>query len=457
MYNFSIYFSCHTILHKEKQEVSSKHGLELGKKFELKLLTTTNRRQMLSDIYYYFNNKIGKRVYEEQVKEMAEEVQDSKARPAVAWSSVLYKACDIRLTDEQKAELGNILGKYTVTPLDICYDFWHCLDWDAGDFYDSSSCYWGERSASRNIMMSDPDFVAIRFYDIENKDRGIARAIIYCADDFYVLFNVYSVTGSENISYLTASRVLSQHLHGNPVFHHTTNLSNCHSASGMLWINANGYLVPKDKSFFKSLPDGFDMQREDIDSAHYGSPTTCHGCGDECDDEWEYDGNYFCESCYYDYAYVDCELCGDSTYRDDTFSHDGMDLCPECYHNLPRCKFQLVRRAGNPLETMVRFSTNSMTQAFIYNSNMFERHLCKELVDDTECCEEHFARFGATCPNCGHQYLQIEERTTTTQVPAPGNRMRSILSYYNVYMPFMPCPNCEGSKNARLESAHFHA
>ena len=112
-------------------------------------------------------------------------------------AGMLKTRYDIKLTAEQKSIIGNIARKHLLVEDTYTIDFTDNFDWDAGDFGDYGSCFWGDNSGAREIMEGE-GVIAIRFYD---EDRGTGRAWLYeLSDSAWLLFNAYGLECPEAAS-----------------------------------------------------------------------------------------------------------------------------------------------------------------------------------------------------------------------------------------------------------------
>ncbi len=430
------------------------HDFELDKKFEVSLPSARDMNGMFRELGQYFRTQIGHIQYVSgsELAAVYDEVLDSKARPAIALSSALFKNYRINMTDEQKAAVGTIIDRYTVKPSQYVYDFSHALDWKVGMYGDSGSCYWSERAQSRKLMKSHADFLSIRFYYPRglHKDRGLARAIIYVADKSFAIFNAYSCEGTESVSLLTAARVLSYHVHGNPIFHDRADAGNCRSGNtGMLWINsAVVHLIPKEKAGRKDLPKSFNFNLKEFERLKGGHIYECHGCDDEVyqDEAHVFDGHYYCSDCYHDVAFIDCHTCGKEMhiYDDQHFTYKMFKYCPSCYDKLPRCHYSYN---GRPTLTEVPITlTGNTITGYVYSSHLLESHICDSLHENG-MCDEHYNQFSAECPNCHTTYALTIENSTFERTRVL-NRNTGLYSWGRkkvinfTYVPHLPCPNC---------------
>lgn len=121
-----------------------------------------------------------------ELDELVQAVMASKARPARAVSKLLRdRGCKV---DEQLlSRIGSLLklAEYRLEERDR-------IDWNAGDFGDRGSCFWGSHATSRdNLSLGAPEFRAFVVY---NGDRGVARCLSFEIDEGRLFFNFYNLS-----------------------------------------------------------------------------------------------------------------------------------------------------------------------------------------------------------------------------------------------------------------------
>lgn len=241
-------------------------------------------------------------------------------------SKFYYKAHGIKCPAAFVQEIGNIARSHTEDNLSYDFEFVNEFDWQAGDFGDNGSCFWGSNEAAREVMANEGG-LAIRFY--ASNGNGQARAWVAPIErGLYIVFNGY---GFNSHPTLVAARVLSLHLNSS---YKKVYLSNHGQESGLVYINSGiGYIVGNaDK--IDSYSE-YDLQ--------WGTDNYCNDCGDEIHGDAHYgpDGEAYCETCFYD-RYEYCEHCGETVDRDDIYIVDNRRyteyLCERCYErHCTRC------------------------------------------------------------------------------------------------------------------------
>jgi len=105
-------------------------------------------------------------------------------------ASALKKYYDIKLSNEQKEHVGNLIANYgeKSESLVVTADITDDLNWNSGDYGDRGSCFWSDYITSRWAMDDDPRFYALRLYEC---GQGVGRAWLCVEEDNLLLFNSY--------------------------------------------------------------------------------------------------------------------------------------------------------------------------------------------------------------------------------------------------------------------------
>lgn len=233
--------------------------------------------------------------------------------------SYYHKAHGLNCPDSFITEIGNLARRYSETTSAYHFEFVNRFDWQAGDFGDDSSCFWGNRAGALAMLSSNGAW-AICFYD--DKDYGIGRAWVYMIEtNLYVVFNGYGFYSDDTF---IIARIMAQFLSLN---FKRINLTNNGDWTRTLYINGSGtgYLVGKPEIIEPMSSYDFRWQDIHID--------TCHSCNQLVDEDEAYigaDDHIYCERCYYD-LFDTCEHCGQTHWREDiTFTGDERLLCQDC-------------------------------------------------------------------------------------------------------------------------------
>jgi hypothetical protein len=246
-----------------------------------------------------------------------------------------YKVNKVKLSPEQVSELGNIARRHTSLAETYILDFTRLFDWNAGDFGDSGSCFWGSNSGAR-LMLVEHGAYAIRAYKWKNlapnpakaglleyeNVRGFARAwVVKLPDNKLVVYNGYG----SGITTLDFARILALKY---SLSYKKINVTNNGSQSGLMYINSGSYIVGAWNKIEAII--SHDLCMEDIeDSPQY----LCSQCGDEIQSEDDicYALNRYGESvaCCCDCSSY-CERCEESYVDRQVSELDGEYYCRDC-------------------------------------------------------------------------------------------------------------------------------
>jgi hypothetical protein len=214
--------------------------------------------------------------------------------------------------------LGNIARAHSLNGETYRFDFVDQFDWEAGDFGDDGSCYWGKHAGARQ-MLADNGAFAVRFFDAHGD--GIGRAWLYeTRIAAWVLWNGYGLSSGT----LTIARVLAAHFGTTykKIFLNNRGLDN-----GMLWINGGAGYVLGAQADIEPL-ETYNFRWDDVHVYR------CYSCGDSVahdDVHFGGDDEPYCESCCWE-IWESCERCGHYCYRDDINIVDGGNgyVCDSC-------------------------------------------------------------------------------------------------------------------------------
>jgi hypothetical protein len=227
-----------------------------------------------------------------------------------------WKAHGLKCPDIFIEAIGNLARDHSTEAITYYFEFVDQIDWQAGDFGDHSSCYWGEFIGAR--YMVENNAWAVCFYD--SLDIGFGRAwFAKISDDQYIVFNGFGFNGNAT---LVIVRMLAAWLN---LSYKYIALKNHGSTGSALWIDGGiGYVIGK-KADIASI-DRFDLGWEEI------WVKSCNGCGDEVDDDDAYfdpDGYPYCSHCFYNHCDY-CSECSEVHYHNDLTWVTGDAVCEEC-------------------------------------------------------------------------------------------------------------------------------
>lgn len=267
-----------------------------------------------------------------------------------------------KLSAEELGLLGSKVAPHVGKVDGFTFRFTRHFDWDAGDYGDKGSCFWGCRSAAR-AMLADNGALAVQF---RRDGRGYARAWVAPQDSqSVVIFNGYG------LETLEVARILS-HYWG--LYYKRCHLSNNGSDTGTLWINGPG------AGFLIAPPDRFDDTTPRID-LEWDEPETCIHCDctyDEDSGAW-FGNEWVCEECLGE-RYFLCSDCEEWAHNDNSYSVAGdRYVCGSCYFNYTPCH-----------RCDVEFTQNELTEG------PDGRYRCEGCHDDVV----------GTCNECNKEFLR---------------------------------------------------
>jgi hypothetical protein len=218
-----------------------------------------------------------------------------------------------------------------------CYEDSTCditdnLNWRAGDFGDFGSCFFDtdSRNHIREGMNNDSRHFAFREYNKNGK--GIGRAWIYNhANRGYLLYNTY---GSLNIDVYATALKFQSLLHKLTGFtylfseYDKCQLNKSHSDQ---WFNGSKiyYFWIGDET----LPSSITVEIETVVECEvFGYCYEC-SCDLDEDNHYRYNGNLYCEDCYYE-TFANCEYCGEDYYIEDMIYFKDTLYCENCINEI---------------------------------------------------------------------------------------------------------------------------
>lgn len=253
-------------------------------------------------------------------------------------SKWLKEAQDIVLTSSELDKLGSIIAHYH--PNNFHYDIVDEIDWRAGDFGDSGSCFWGDRSEAKDIIIENGGR-ALRFFD--DNGYGNGRCWVMPHKGNWVVFNAYgpnlqTVESRLNLIYPAA------HLK-------YVSLENYNDTDGTLYINGGRGILVSEVEVVNRNSWGMTIDLE----VGEDNMITCSDCNRRCDSDNMYyiDGqdDYVCQRCY-ERNYFNCDSC-ERRYRDSysynidtrtkvgSWVRDNITVCDGClsenYQQCYRC------------------------------------------------------------------------------------------------------------------------
>lgn len=221
---------------------------------------------------------------------------------AKRWRSYVQKQQGLNLPEKFIQDLGQVAGRYSDQSTGTVLRFVDEFDWNAGDFGDPHSCFWGGREEAR-VMLKDQGAWAVQLFTPESIDagepKGFARMWVvrnFPQNGIWTMFNGYGYGLGEPS--LVISRLVAS-LIGDNRFREIK-LGNHDSDSGTLYINSgNGFVIGTPKH---------DLEKYyDFEWPERAYATCCH-CGEnlqEEDDPFYHRDRHYCESCRNEYVQYD--------------------------------------------------------------------------------------------------------------------------------------------------------
>lgn len=251
----------------------------------------------------------------------------------------MLSALDRRWTDDKNSRLPKRLGKLVKKTLSVSlpsqfFGSLHKLQeeygpktfklrwkdivkegfWREGKYGDANSCYWGDRSAAKEVLQAEGAF-AIQYEHQED----LGRCWAYNHYRGLVLFNHYGPLTLRTLASVIADNRKQK-------FERIA-LENDGSTDGLIYINSGiGYLIADNPE-----THSIDLQ---WDTSEHESRYRCYNCGCSVDEDEIYVGhdNCYCDCCFSE-LFTYCRCCDEAIDRDDAIEVDGESYCEYCVTN----------------------------------------------------------------------------------------------------------------------------
>lgn len=317
-----------------------------------------------------------------------------------SWVKRLKKWCSSqygkKISDEVAGLIGDMVGSVMNCHQEYWWDVTDTIDWDAGDFGDDGSCFWGCNRRAKDIIMSNGG-LAIRCYDGQY-GAGIARAWVAPLEDgLYVLFNGYGKSTRE-LAHLVAS-VMDIESSVRRV-----GLCNHGSAGNTLYINSGvGYLVGPSVAVVAS-PERIDLMWGVGENYHNDY---CINCGDDVQGGYYHvvGDEVWCDDCFYDHYYT-CDRCDEPVYVDDAYHIDDGVYCEYCAEYSCQCDICYERHWNdNMIEHNDRFYCEYCRDRYLTECFNCEEYVLRSDVLEhggDEYCQECYNNKFIECAECGN-------------------------------------------------------
>jgi hypothetical protein len=224
-----------------------------------------------------------------------------------------------------EARLGSMIGEY-VSSLKAYIRIVDKIEWEAGDFGDSGSCYWGDRSGARHVISDSPNNGAIQIWeDTPDYFKGIGRCWYQYdkKDDVLCLWNRY---GSMRITAIAeAVKIVLG-------FEHCLNDVQIQGVDGdgdyLMYVNGDCSLLVND-TYNKG---GYQLNFPSKIMQAYAitEQTWCEFCEEEfdADDAYRVHGMILCPSCF-DSETTSCAVCNTAVFNTDNHNDYHIDTGEE--------------------------------------------------------------------------------------------------------------------------------
>lgn len=247
-------------------------------------------------------------------------------------SSFYWREYRHEIYDWQLEKIGNLVGNSRVRHSEMFMRFTDNLDWQAGDFGDSGSCFWGGSKEARTMLRENGAW-AVQFFSYKpltkrSRSNGLARAWAVPntpRDDQLLIFNAYGLQLEEVAIYSS----LALGLDGN---YKPIDLYNFGEDDGIMYINGGRALIVG--SNLDDVPAEYDLMWVPKDR------DLCQNCGARL--VMLHIDSGLCYMCY-DELHATCNLCRDRVPREDIVNAPDCDrvfrwstptertICRRCY------------------------------------------------------------------------------------------------------------------------------
>ena len=226
----------------------------------------------------------------------------------------------IKITSEQTSEIGNIARAHILPSNEYTFDFTDNFNWEAGDFGDPGSCFWGSNYLAKEVLRNH-GALAIRLYDALGY-TGTSRAWLYqLSNNGWLLFNSYGDTTSK-MANLFANFLSNER---NELWEYKgIHLEINSEDGGLVFLNSSPQIV-----FAASMdvPDSIDL---DWNLDEYRVCDCCDGW-ETVDSLTVYRNDNYCEICLDEYA-VRCSECDKLIQSmSEEWTRNGHTVCSNCY------------------------------------------------------------------------------------------------------------------------------
>jgi len=304
----------------------------------------------------------------------------------------------IKISNEKMGELSKIYIENLSPHLQLTLEISDKINWNAGEFSDTNSCYWGFKNMAKEILLKNGGG-AIKIFS----QQGNSRCWAYPVGEFsWVLFNMYS---SNHLRLEDVARILTHHYYkkGIRLGYTEVKFSVKNDTKNLMHINNNsGVLVSNNPELLAE----YEIQ---INPIFY-----CSVCGEKID--WNSYGynqyEVFCSECKDSHF---CKRCGTRLQEFEVHWGNGYPYCGECYNNLfttcDRCGEVVRQDETTYLEEYNRILCNYCLENYYTRCSKCEKYIRNEdiLYIDGEgdyICEECYSKYTKDCSKCGARFYE---------------------------------------------------
>ncbi len=227
-----------------------------------------------------------------------------------------WQKSKVKLPSDLLGKIGSTMGLHTAKEESYTFDIVDCFDWEAGDYGDDGSCYWGCHASAR-VAIEKHRCLAIRFF---GENGGIGRAWLAETPDGWVLFNAYGLDAPLAARILATYRGLS---------YRKVPITNNGVTSGAIYLNCDGHLIGSEESINDHGPVELGIT----------AGKSCYDCNEFLDEDNYYitlpNGDHLCETCSDDFS--PCEDCNEYYHYDNMFNVQDRMVCENCIDRYTYC------------------------------------------------------------------------------------------------------------------------
>lgn len=390
------------------------------------VIPLTERNYILSAV------KISSRLnFPEEMEEFLK-ILSSEVNPIRKIKKYVERKYKVKLEDRLLGGLSKILEEIKKEEK-IKLNISSKIDWEAGEFSDYDSCYWGSRVMAKKVLLENGG-KAVKIFT----EKGKSRCWLYpISRDSFVIFNIYS---SEHLSLEDIAKIIVKYLAdiGISAGFRKISFGIKRDETRLLYINGDvGILISSKKEDLENYKiyinpsyycdrcgdpiswDQYSFSEEEIlceSCSEIFSTCDCCGYNFREDDLTEVFGDYYCDSCF-DELFAFCDRCGNISRKDETYYVENEGIyCLSCLENYTTtCDFCEKIYLTSDTVYLQDYSTilckdcaekNNVKYCDSCLESFYEEDLIS-IGKNYYCvrCAEHVY---IICDNCGNQISAIE-------------------------------------------------